>query len=138
MFSMSFCSFARGAVSFVRCSGISRPFLLLVGGFLMAAPSSPAAERRQRTGLLQEDFPVQGACISANFPSTNTAMKGLAIRLAGENASVLFDTDLLRLAAGWTGGYITTRGVAFDGAHSAHPKIAGEQKFGAPPIPGWA
>ena len=47
-------------------------------------------------------------------------MKGLAIRVAPE-ASVLFDTELLRMAAGWTGGYITTHGVAFDGAHGAHP-----------------
>jgi len=56
-------------------------------------------------------------------------MKGLAIR-AGNGASVLFDTELLRMAAGWTGGYITTRGVVFDGEHGVHPQIDGEQKFG--------
>ena len=87
--------------------------------------------------MLQDDFPFQGACVSAQFPPHNVAMKGLAIRV-GTNANMLFDTDLLRMAAGWTGGYIDTHGVAFDGAHGAHPKIVGEQKFGCRVGPGWA
>ena len=56
-----------------------------------AAPTNPA--------LLQEDFPFQGACIGAQFPDHNVALKGLAIRI-GNGASVLFDTELLRIAAG--------------------------------------
>ena len=68
-------------------------------GFLLAATAARAANR---SGLLQEDFPFQGACISAKFPAHNVAMKGLAIRL-GNDASVLFDTELLRMAAGGTG-----------------------------------
>jgi len=89
--------------------------------------------------LLQEDFPFQGACISANFPSNNVAMKGFAIRVLPEGAAnVLFDTDLLRMAAGWTGGYISTKGVAFDGGHGSHPSIVGAQKFGTHQGPGWA
>ena len=64
-------------------------------------------------------------------------MKGLAIRV-GNDASMLFDTELLRMAAGWTGGYITTRGVAFDGQHGVHPSIVGDQKFGTTALPGWA
>ncbi|HVY69537.1 MAG TPA: DUF6797 domain-containing protein, partial [Verrucomicrobiae bacterium] len=93
-----------------------------------AAETNPA--------LLQEDFPFQGACISAPLPKGNTAMKGLAIRV-GNGASVLFDTDLVRMAAGWTGKYITTHGVAFDGGHGGHPKIEGDQKFGTRVVPGW-
>jgi len=66
-------------------------------------------------------------------------MKGLAIRVMPEGiANVLFDTDLLRMAAGWAGGYITTKGVAFDGDHGSHPSIVGEQKFGTRQGPGWA
>jgi hypothetical protein len=96
-------------------------------------------QRRARAGLLQEDFPFQGACISANFPSNNVALKGLAIRVApADIANVLFDTDLLRMAAGWTGGYISTKGVAFDGGHGSHPSLVGEQKFGTRQVPGWA
>ena len=87
--------------------------------------------------MLQDDFPFQGACVSAQFPPHNVAMKGLAIRVS-TNANMLFDTDLLRMAAGWTGGYIDTHGVAFDGGHGAHPKIVGDQKFGCRVGPGWA
>jgi hypothetical protein len=86
--------------------------------------------------LLQEDFPFQGACISAKWPGKNVAMKGLAIRV-GNDASILFDTELMRMAAGWTGGYITTFGVAFDGGHGGHPAIDGDQLVGASAVPGW-
>ncbi|MEY2409306.1 MAG: hypothetical protein QOF48_1976 [Verrucomicrobiota bacterium] len=99
--------------------------------------TASAADRKRGSGMLQEDFPFQGACISALFPGHNVAMKGLAIRV-GTNAALLFDTDLLRMAAGWTGGYIDTHGVAFDGAHAAHPKIVGDQVFGCRVGPGWA
>jgi hypothetical protein len=96
-----------------------------------------ASEARERPGLLDRTVPFQGACISAQWPSNNVALKGLAIRLTPE-ANLLFDTELLRVAAGWTGGFISTRGVAFDGAHGSHPEIVGEQKFGMPQMPGWA
>jgi glucose/arabinose dehydrogenase len=108
--------------------------LLLAAVFSVSAH---AAEKKRSAGMLQEDFPFQGACVSAQFPAKNVAMKGLAIRV-GTNAAMLFDTDLLRMAAGWTGGYIDTHGVAFDGGHGAHPKIVGEQKFGSRVAPGWA
>ena len=99
--------------------------------------ASSVEPKKRKSTLLQEEFPIQGACISARFPAHNTAMKGQAIRV-GPAASMLFDTELLRMAAGWTGGYITTHGVAFDGAHGAHPQIDGEQKFGLRTMPGWA
>ena len=68
------------------------------------------------------------------FPPKNVAMKGSTIRSG--NVNMLFDTDLLRMATGWTGGYFTTHGVAFDGGHGAHPKIDGNQKFGTRQAPG--
>ena len=92
-----------------------------------------------RQELLQQDFPFQGACIGAPFPANNVAMKGLAIRLATNDAAcMLFDTDLLRMAAGWSGGFISTHGVAFDGGHGSYPQIVGTQKFGTRQGPGWA
>lgn len=110
--------------------------VLLLSLTLGCALAASAAERKGRS-YFEEEFPFQGACINAAWPSNNVAMKGLALR-AGPGAQLLFDTDLLRMAAGWTGGFLTTRGVAFDGAHGAHPAIAGEQHFGTPQIPGWA
>ena len=87
--------------------------------------------------LLQKDFPFLTACIGAPFPSNNVAYKGIAIRV-GNEATLLWDTDLLRYAAGWTGGFVTTTGVAFDGAHGKHPNLNGDQKFGTIHGPGVA
>ena len=95
------------------------------------------AQDKIREELLQKDFPFLGACINANFPKENVAMKGLAIRV-GNDASILFDTDLLRVAAGWSGGFVNTRGVVFDGSHGNHPAMVGTQAFGTAQVPGVA
>jgi len=108
--------------------------LIVDGGGSVAHGANPP---RERPGLLDHSSPFQGACLSASWPTNNVALKGLALRLTPD-ASMLFDTDLLRMAAGWTGGFISTHGVAFDGAHGSHPEIIGEQHFGLPQIPGWA
>ena len=93
--------------------------------------------RENRPGILQTDFPYQMAAISASFPEGNTAKKGMAISV-GNGASMLFDIDLVRVAAGWTGNLITTTGVTFDGSHGGNPRISGDQVFGVSAIPGWA
>ena len=113
-------------------TGAAGAFVLL---FMVA--TGVAAEKKGGANYFQEDFPFQGACITAKGPGKNVAMKGFAIRV-GNDANVLWDTDLLRMAAGWTGGYITGRGVAYDGGHGQHPAIIGEQKFGTMQGPGWA
>ena len=98
------------------------------------------AQQRKRwkpQGELDQDFPFQGACISADSPANNIAMKGLAIHLE-HNACVLFDTDLLRYAAAWTNGFLQFNGVAFNGAHGNHPSINGLQQWGTKPTPGVA
>jgi len=103
---------------------------------LRAAKKKRPAPKLVQDRYLQKDFPFQRAAVRADFPDGNLANKGIAIRV-GTN-SVLFDTDLLRVAAGWTGGFITTRGVSFDGAHGQHPAIHGNQVFGLGNQPGWA
>ncbi len=106
-----------------------------------ATPTKSAKRVRHKKwvpqGDLDQDFPFQGACISANSPQNNIAMKGLAIRL-DHGASVLFDTDLLRYAAAWTNGFLRFDGVAFSGAHGTHPGINGFQVWGTKPVPGIA
>ena len=59
----------------------------------------------------------------------NTAFKALAIRLdegpggvSNGRAFMAFDTDTLRMAAGWLGDEpIDWRSVVFDGSHQTHP-----------------
>ena len=71
--------------------------------------------------------------------------KAIAIRLdAGDggvsrgNIFMLYDTDLMNCAAGWSGGFIDWRGIAFDGRHGAHASIRGEQVFANPVGPSFS
>ncbi len=81
---------------------------------------------------------------SLEVPGAGIVNKGIAIRLdAGEggvskgSAFMLYDTDLMNCAAGWGGGFIDWRGIAFDGRHNAHASITGAQAFANPVGPGW-
>ncbi len=128
----------------------------LAGGFLGATAFGADAGKADRKSwkqtkspLIQSDYPYQKACIGAKFPANNKANKGIAM-IVGPEAFMCFDTDLLRMSAGWTSGmaqgkggatlagFITSKGVTFDGSHGGHPEIAGEQKFGLRQQPGWA
>ena len=100
-------------------------------------PTASAQERKPAPNYFEDSFPFQMACINATYPSNNTAMKGVAIRV-GNDATMLFDTDVCRMAAGWTGGFISSRGVAFDGGHGHHPAMVGSQEFGVGNGPGVA
>ena len=99
-----------------------------MAALLLCIEPASAADRRG-ANYFQEDFPFQGACISARFPAGNVALKGYAIRV-GHDANMLWDTDLLRFAAGWTGGYISGNGVVYNGSHGQHPAIVGTPFFG--------
>ncbi len=59
-------------------------------------------------------------------------------RREGKEAAVCFDTDLLRVSAGWTGGFLKLYGTPFDGSHGSWPEIKGTQVFGTKQGPGWA
>lgn len=83
--------------------------------------------------------PFLSATIVAPAPGTNITNKGIAIKV-GRHAegTVLFDTDLLRWSAGWTGGFLTLTGVAFDGKHGPNPRVEGDLLFCTSPGPGWS
>ena len=117
-------------------------FALAAALFAADAKTEKKAEKKAaapavKPGLIQDDFPFLKACIGAKFPGKNDANKGIAIRL-GTNAAMCFDQDLLRWSAGWTGGFVSTKGVTFDGSHGGHPELIGEQQFGLRVQPGWA
>jgi putative heme-binding domain-containing protein len=84
--------------------------------------------------------------------SHNFAYKGIAIRLNPGAGGVsrgghwmVFDTDTLRIAAGWHSGgesssqnnFIDWRAIQFNGEHGVHPTIVGEVAFANPTGPGW-
>ncbi|MEZ6135368.1 MAG: DUF6797 domain-containing protein [Pirellulaceae bacterium] len=81
----------------------------------------------------------------------NFAYKGIAIRLDPGAGGVsrgrqwmMFDTDTLRMAAGWTGSgfqednFIDWQGIQFDGKHGVHPRLVGQIAFSNATGPGWA
>lgn len=93
--------------------------------------------------LITHTFEVPGQ-------SLNIAYKGMAIRLdpgpggaARGNHWMLFCTDTLRMAAGWShreGSARMTdwRSIQFNGEHQIHPSISGQVHWSLPNGPGWA
>ncbi|MCY3971516.1 MAG: cytochrome C oxidase Cbb3 [Acidobacteria bacterium] len=76
----------------------------------------------------------------------NNANKGIAIRLDEGPGGVakgaeflLFDTDTLRWAAGWTGpGLMDWNSINYNGRHVVEPAIVGDMVFTNPDAPGWS
>lgn len=73
--------------------------------------------------------------------TNETVTKGITVRMrAGTNvAAVLFDTETLRYAAGWTGGWLDlskTHLTTYKG--ELPPRAAGRLAFTTEPGPGWA
>lgn len=86
-------------------------------------------------------------------PHHNFAYKGIAIRLDPGAGGVsrgghwmVFDTDTLRVAAGWHASpgansqnrFIDWRSIQFNGEHGVHPRVVGQVAFTNPTGPGWA
>ena len=63
------------------------------------------------------------------------ALKGLNIKL-GQNASLCFDTERLRVAAAWKNGFIKLP-TGRDGLQGV-PTVVGNLAFHTPMVPGWA
>lgn len=82
----------------------------------------------------------------------NIAYKGIAMRLdpgpggvARGNQWMIFDTDTMRWAAGWTMDpeqpqerFIDWRDIQFNGEHGVHPRIVGKTIFTNAVGPGWS
>jgi len=151
-----------------RIAGSPRWALLLASGLALAAmtqaaitlaltpapepkPDAPRAQSKARKKAVAEKNIARhdrmnygrflSATIKAPAPPGNDAMKGIAIRVGSNKeteGAVCFDTDLLRVSAGWTGGFLRLEGTAFDGSHGTWPVVKGPQVFGTRQAPGWA
>ena len=52
----------------------------------------------------------------------SAANKGMAVKLGAEDkGGMFFDTECVRMAGGWTGGWLKLKGVVFDGGHGPNP-----------------
>jgi len=68
------------------------------------------------------------------------ANKAVLVNLGNREAGFAFDTDTLRGAGAWTGGWMQTKGVAFDGKHGPNPgpAVGAKVYFETNPGPGWS
>ncbi|MBI3856691.1 MAG: hypothetical protein HY293_13470, partial [Planctomycetes bacterium] len=126
----------------MRRSGI----LILVGAALLGEARG-AQDKKKGPGM---DFGPYLSCAvmsrpggkfdnnSGNFEGDVTA-SGFLIKLADDwSAGAVFDSDNLRLSAGWLGTPIKFTGVIFDGAHGPSPTLGAAPLFETPHGPGWA
>lgn len=98
-----------------------------------------AVDRLQAQPYAKMDY---GPFVSATFklpsPSGNVALRGVAVSFDDKKAGLIFDTEMLRVAGCWDGGFITFTGVAFNGNHGANPGPAGTMRLGTRPVAGWS
>ncbi|MFO1078196.1 MAG: DUF6797 domain-containing protein [Planctomycetota bacterium] len=63
-------------------------------------------------------------------------IKAVVIKVG--NGAVAFDTELLRLSAAWTDGWLQLRGTTYDGAHGPMVRLRGRKVAETAVGPGWA
>ncbi|MGH9626831.1 MAG: DUF6797 domain-containing protein, partial [Bryobacteraceae bacterium] len=105
--------------------------------------------RNDKKPWLEMDYgPIIAASISVGQPDEpaldakpgeNITYKGLAIALTPKkDASILFDTELLRYSAGWLGDHLVLTDTVYDGKFDVHPYVEGAKVFQNNVAPGWA
>ena len=70
----------------------------------------------------------------------NPVLKATVVRLGDKEhpAYIAYDTDTMRVAAAWVGGFIDWNGTIFNSSHHAQPKPKGPILFTNSNFPGWA
>ena len=109
-----------------------------------------AAKKPETKALPKWEAMDYGRFLSASIDNTQgkspfdqkgcAANKAVLVNLGNREAGYAFDTETLRGAGGWTGGWMQTKGVAFDGKHGPNPGPAVGAKvfFETNPGPGWS
>ena len=109
--------------------------LLSLGAGLAArvqTPQAPAVPRPDWGPWLEDDAPFFSSVLDArgagaSFPGNNLSPRTLVLP-AGEGHWVAFDTDLLRVAAAWTGKGVTPTALAPGSYHQPNRKTPAGQK----------
>lgn len=70
----------------------------------------------------------------------NATLKALVVRSSCPDcrACIAYDTELMRVAGAWSGGFIDFNGIIFNANHNAQPKPVGVMHFSSKHTPGWA
>ncbi len=107
-----------------------------------------AAQPAPTKGLQMLYGPVLSCAVEARTSKDGAelpmvlASKGLVIQLGKKDEGyVCYDTDTLRMAAGWTGGFLKLQNTnigTYKGAGTSAGEIAGEVRFRTTNRPGWS
>ena len=100
------------------------------------APGKPAPkpQKKERKGT-KWDLMEVGPFFSSGLAGKHQTLKALSIKV-GPNATMCFDTELLRMSAGWHGGFLLLP-TGRDGLEGI-PEPVGETVFSTPRGPGWS
>ncbi len=125
----------------------ARTILIATLAFTINLPTTARAQEKPKK-YEEMDY---GRFLSATFlnpegKSTldgkgSAANKGVAVKLGADaSAAMLFDTECVRMAGGWTGGWIKLKGVVFDGGHGPNPSPVDKANvyFQTNPGPVWS
>jgi hypothetical protein len=122
-----------------HCLAVLAAALLAPLPSLHAAGLDPSRVSAQQQTKKFDDTILQamdhGPFLAGMVHGQDLALKGIAIKLGGGKAGVSFDTLTLRMADGWTGGYLRITGERTTGGK---PYADGEPVFWTHPGPGWA
>jgi hypothetical protein len=96
----------------------------------------PPADRRWE----KMDYgPFLTTAVTMTWPAGAVTPKGIVLKVG--SGAVCFDTDLLRYAAGWSGGWLDLLGPPFEGSRSpdlkTRPVPKGTPRFATRNRPGW-
>ncbi len=118
-------------------------------GFLLVLPLGAPAQDKKKGKPLMDYGPFLSCAVltkpaakfdngTGNFDGDVTA-RGIMVKLADDwSDGIVFDSDNLRLSAGWLGSPIKFIGVIFDGAHGPSPTLTAPAVFQTPHGPGWS
>ena len=114
--------------------------LILIATLCAVAASCGEAPKKQWEAMDYGPFLSMTLNMGAKANgSDNPVLKANVIKLGDKDhpAYIAYDTDTMRVAAVWTGGFIDGNGTIFNGNHHAQPKPRGTILFSTQNGPGW-
>ena len=102
-----------------------------------AKPAKPVKKSGDKKAVEMDYGPCFAITVGAS--KDNIAYKGILIPLNKEKTqNILFDTELLRITAAWTGGYLNWASRPFADNNNDYCTVDGDIQFATSKLPGWA
>ena len=124
--------------------------LLLLGTVALLGAENPNKNAKVPTPAEKYESMDYGRFLTASIDNTEgkspfdqkgcAANKAILVNLGDREAGYAFDTETLRGAGAWLGGWMKLKGVAFDGKHGPNPgpAVGAKVYFETNPGPGWS